>query len=292
MRESFSFPALGTRWWVEIFDDIDEEKFATVCTHIHSIANTFENNYSRFKRNSIISILNTEREFIEPSEEFLDLLSYGQSLYRRTNQTFNFLVGHILEARGYDADYKFELNDESKLPYTNPSTDLLITPEKIRLENGNVDLGGFGKGWLIDVIADTLRESEIEYFLINGGGDIYVSSNQGEPITIQLEHPTEESLSIGEVALQDKAFAASSPFKRQWMIRDKSFNHIVSSHETVLHSSYVTARTARDADAFATAALLLNEEKLLQIAQNEDINITRFSPNTNSLWRTRGFDTV
>lgn len=59
----------------------------------------------------------------------------------------------------------------------------------------SIDLGGLGKGWLIDKLSDLLRNEGYKEFLINGGGDMYVSSTEKQECYI--EHPRDTELVIG-----------------------------------------------------------------------------------------------
>jgi FAD:protein FMN transferase len=287
------FEALGTKWWITIFDNISKEQFEGAVGALKYLAETFENNYSRFKSDSLISQLNDQRSLQTPSAELYALLTYGKSLYLRTNTHFNFLTGHLQEARGYDANYSFtaEATALNAQP-GNPITDLQVTPDTITLQSGNLDLGGFGKGYLIDLMVDELRgRQNLNYFIINGGGDLYATSEHGEPVEIYMEHPTKPRHFIHRTTIHNQAFASSSPYQRVWDGTGGTFSHIVSAGETPRTASFVKAETARDADAFATSALLASEQELEQFAKTESLDIARFSPATNQLWKTVNFDT-
>jgi len=254
MSHTFTIDALGTRWWIEIFEDISEERSAVVKDDCASFISTFEANYSRFKSNSYISILNAERELQNPSQELIDLLTFGKTKYLETNTLFNIFTGHIQEAKGYDAEYSFMMSDTIPLP-GNPVTDLIISDSKIKLNgSAKIDLGGFGKGYLIDLLADFLKSTHtLKYFLINGGGDIYATSDNEKPIEIHLEHPTKPGTSVGTTTLLNQAFAASSPHKRSWTTPAGTQNHIIGNAGD---SSYIKADSAKEADVLATVKLL------------------------------------
>ncbi|MBP6881419.1 MAG: FAD:protein FMN transferase [Candidatus Pacebacteria bacterium] len=282
-----TFQALGTQWWVEVFDEDDSETFEGAVGTLERFTRDFESRYSRFKPDSLISKLNRERKLENPDEECRALLGYGKQLYLRSNTIFNLLTGHIQEARGYGTTTSVQ---STSLTPGNPITDLLISEEKIELLHGNIDLGGFGKGYLIDKLTSLLREQfSLQYFLINGGGDMYGTSKQDEPIQIFLEHPTKPSHFVHATTLKDQGFAASSPFKRVWNSGDKTYTHIISNTEAPRVASFVKAESARDADAFATAALLLEETELTKLAAAESLGVARFSPATNLFWQTSSF---
>jgi thiamine biosynthesis lipoprotein len=287
----YSFNALGTTWWIEIFDHTESETLDSVFNDIECFVSDFEKKYSRFKADSNISILNTQRTFKNPDDHLRALLSYGKNLYVRTNTHFNILTGHILEARGYDADYSFLPKDESLLVPGNPISDLIITPEVIELVRGNIDIGGYGKGYLIDEVADRLlQKHELKYFIINAGGDIFATSNQNQPIEIYLEHPQLKNTLLQKTSLFHQGFAASSPFKRKWKAPDGSvFNHLVHTKTQSEIATFVKAKTACEADVFATTAMLTPPLEMQQLVQTEQLAIAFYDPETKQLTSNRSF---
>lgn len=271
----WSFKALGTTWWIEVFEDVNDKTRDEVQDFVTGFVTTYENNYSRFLPDSEISVLNRERILKNPNKETRELLGYSHDLYRRTRGVFNVMVGHILEARGYDGAYSFIDKGSAKLETGNPLTDLIINEDKIELRYGNVDIGGYGKGWLIDRLAEQLRDRfDLEQFLINGGGDMYATHQAGAPIEIHLQHPHTKEI-VGSTMLKDQAFAASSPHVRSWPTRSGiEQNHIVSqTTEQTKDIIYLTAPNAADADAFATTLLQLDKDSAAKLVSQEHIEI-------------------
>lgn len=256
--------ALGTRWIIELFTEPNADEQLHIGEIVRDVIHTFEHRYSRFLRHSLVTKLNQDKILHNPDSEFIRILQYGLELYDDTSGVFNFLVGEELNARGYNASYSFtptQPNTTQIIP--NPHDVLTISDSEIRLTAGAIDLGGFGKGYLIDIVATTLEEAGYPYILINAGGDIYVTSDQESPVTIHLEHPSDVTSSIGEITLQQQGFAASSAHKRSWHSSGQKFTHIVHTttptHDVYTLGSYVIAKSAAGADALATTALLTDQ---------------------------------
>jgi len=284
----FSFEALGTTWWIELFENETIKNLDEVKNFVEVFVSNYEKKYSRFLKDSQISILNRERSFENPTSEFVKLLEYGKRLYLRSDTHFNLLTGHILESKGYDADYSFNASGSNETA-GNPITDLSITAELIELRHGNIDLGGFGKGYLIDLIATELKQTlQLEQFFINGGGDMYTTHNNGEPITIFLEHPTEPGKGIAKATIMNQGFAASSPHKRVWKNETGEHTHIVSKRLTS-DATFIKAATAADADAFATTALQLSQQDLERLAKSEQLGIALFDIKSGKLVSNQSF---
>ena len=279
-----SFQALGTTWWIEVWDETNAETASEIFDFASRFCTDFEQSYSRFLPDSEISRLNRERTLIDPSEQTRALLAYGVELYRRTRGTFNFLTGHILEARGYDDAYSFIDKGSAELKPGNPVTDLIISKDVINLKYGNIDLGGYGKGYLIDLLAQELKDQfGLLQFLINGGGDMYVTQQADEAFEIHLEDPLKPGTMVKSVYIKDCGFAASSPHKRSWprqqtnpngSISLTDQNHIVSqTTQPTKDVIYLTAPTCAEADAFATTLLQVDDVTAQRLAEENKLTI-------------------
>lgn len=243
--------ALGTHWYLEFFETVDK---AQVLKETQTLLSEFEKNYSRFLSDSLVSRLNREREIVDPPVEFVELLQISLDYYRKTDGVFNIAVGEKMVASGYDDNYSFtaKKNTEKSQTLLQLTGVMSVIEELVSLKDGQIDLGGIGKGYVIDKLANHLKTKlGLSYFLINGGGDIYASSDQGNPVEIGLAHPTDRTKVIGKVNLINQGFAASSPYVRTWKDRDsgKEYNHLHTNNQV---ASYTVAPTATEADVWAT----------------------------------------
>lgn len=290
----FTHQALGTTWWIEIFDDLPQETRTTVYNDCALFLTEFEHRYSRFRPDSLISILNRERSITHPPAELITLLTCGLDLHRRSNGMFNILVGDTLLARGYDADYSFAVTTPpSYIP--EPAEAISITKETISLSTGSIDVGGFGKGYAIDLLATRLKQKfTLSGFLINGGGDMFGTTNNGQPITIYLEHPTTADTYLATTTLHNQGFAASSPHKRSWQYKGVAYTHIVDTVDTLNtrekpDAVFIKAASATDADAFATIGLIATDADMNTFATNEKIGLATFNLSTSTLSNNQAF---
>lgn len=250
--------ALGTIWYFEFFSDTFDTKAAAATTNL---MRTFEANYSRFQSYSWLTALNVDREFFNPDPEFVELLNLSIDYYKKTGGIFNIAVGEKMEAIGYDANYSLKGEGVILPELPDLASVLMVTDEEISLTTGKLDLGGIGKGFLIDKLARFFKaELGFNDFLINGGGDIYVSSNAGEAVEIQLTHPLDKSKYIATVKLKDQGFASSSPYLRAWKDPHTGveYNHLHTENKV---ATYIVADSATEADVYATT-LSINPEAI------------------------------
>src|SRR6185369_3213702 len=138
---NFEFEAIGTHWYIEIYDEIDPNDLEILKTKIIECCNESEHKYSRFKDTSIISKLNREKILNNPSFELLEILNLGKDAKDISDGHFDITVATVLENLGYDANYSFESKNnivEKNLEFDKNTVKLS--------KNTKVDLGGIGKG--------------------------------------------------------------------------------------------------------------------------------------------------
>ncbi len=280
--------ALGTKWWIEIYEELAEDRKEVTYGDLLSVIKNFEEAYSRFLPTSTVSLLNQTGEVQSPTPEFLALLTFGLKMHKETDGTFNFLLGKILENRGYDAEYSFQ---DKALPeiIPDPNEILKVNDELVTLDitKGQLDLGGFGKGFLIDKLSNYLKnELSLTYFLINGGGDMYGTSDQGRPIKIYLEGEDDQTY-LQESSLFNSGFAASSTRKRAWPGQTSEQNHIVQTiKESLNYSSvFVKAPSAALADTWATTLLINHPSNFKSHLEKGGIKVAWYVREEKTLYR-------
>ena len=242
-----------------------------------------EKTYSRFRDESELSKLNRSAgEWVTVSEEFFELIKFGEQMREKTDGAFDLTVKKILESWGYDKNYSFEESRKAELGRVEMGEDF-----QVRVF-GEIDLGGIGKGFALDKMKSCLNE--FKNFCINAGGDIFARGRdpEGEKWKIFFEHPMNLDEVIGFAEIDDFFAAASSGSKRKW--RDK--HHLVDTRSGApareMLAVYVQSDSGISADAYATALFVSGYEKAQQIAVENRIAVMLISP-AGEIFRTENF---
>lgn len=250
VAKTLELEALGTHWWIELLGHAWTPQLKEgVMTEIRA----FQDTYTRFSDESLLGQLNQHKRLAYPPEEMLRILEFARGLQEETGGVFNISVGGELVRRGYGK------TGQGKIA-TDFWNEVKLTPEEIRIPGEiSLDLGGLGKGWVIDKLGTLLKQNGAPHFIINGGGDILVSSP--EPIEFSLEHPLDSSKAIGSTRITRGALAVSSNIKRSWQKDGKRQHHIIDPRtgkpsESDVVSTYVRADTALMADVCVTILLI------------------------------------
>lgn len=189
-----------------------------------------ESRWSRFLPGSDVSRLNAAGGSpVAVSSLTRAILSDAIAWWLATDGRFDPTVLHALVAAGYDRD-RATGHGPITLGAPAPGCDgIRFDPESgtVQLPPGvGVDLGGIGKGWAADLVADSLRT--VEGGLIDLGGDLRVwgrpPEGEGWPIAIEDLRDGSTAALLG---LADGAVATSSTLRRRWDDGARSAHHLI-----------------------------------------------------------------
>ncbi len=138
-----------------------------------------------------------------------------------------------------------------------------------------LDLGGIAKGYIVDRGLELLSRAGIGHALINAGGDIGIlgSKPDGSPWRIGVKHPRREGDIIAVISWSQKgAVVTSGDYERYFEMEGMRYHHILDPGSgypsRVLISATVTAPTVVEADALATAIMVMGPQRGLALVES------------------------
>ena len=257
----YTFTAIGTSWAIDIPADVDDEE--KIREAINSRISIFDKTYSRFREDSLVSEMSRKSGRYTLPEDALPMLSLYRELYELTGGSMTPLIGNTLVDAGYDAKYSLSPKThvgkpkswEEVIEYAHPILEIK-TPVLL-------DFGAIGKGYLIDLVSDVLKENDICEYTINAGGDIKYLTVSGKPLRVGLENPENKEEVVGVAEISNQSICGSAGNKRVW---DK-YHHIIDAYTTEsprhILGLWVVADTTKLADALTTALFFVEPEVLL-----------------------------
>ncbi|MCS7091736.1 MAG: FAD:protein FMN transferase [Patescibacteria group bacterium] len=271
---NFTFEATGTVWQIDIYDPVSKKIKAKISDLVKSEADNFEKKYSRFRDDSWLRKISRLRQKSKLPKDAKTIFDLYQNLYKITNGIFTPLIGSFMEESGYDSNYSLIPKISLHHPPTWKNAIEYNYPYIQIKQNVVIDFGAAGKGYLIDIIKNLLKDNQINSFCIDAGGDIYVNNHPTGKMQIGLENPKNLSEVIGIIYLNNASICASSGNRRRW---DK-FHHIINpqtlSSPTDIIATWTIAQSALIADAMSTC-LFLVDKSILQNAYNFDYLILK-----------------
>ncbi|MFW5724231.1 MAG: FAD:protein FMN transferase [Halochromatium sp.] len=139
----------------------------------------------------------------------------------------------------------------------------------------SVDLSAIAKGYAVDRLAELVEAHDLEDYLVEIGGELRGRgvNGRGEPWRIAIERPEASRRAVFEVvALRDIGMATSGDYRNFVEIDGKRYSHTIdpATGRPVDHrlaSVTVLADDCMQADAWATALLVLGPERGLELAE-------------------------
>lgn len=237
-----------------------------------------EAKWSRFRPTSELCRLNAaEGAPVIVSKETLAILERALDARQATGGLYDPTILHDLEAAGYDRD--FELLKEqgpSMRPDGGPDTRPESRPVTIDRVIGSVrlapgvalDLGGIGKGYTADLVAQELLDVGARGVLVNMGGDLRALGAPPAPgaWVVEIDDPLGTGRT-GMVTLGTGAIATSTRLRRAWTAADgREQHHLIDPRtgepaHSGLASVTVIAGEAWRAEVLAKAAFVAGADE-------------------------------
>lgn len=258
-------------------------------TQIDSLLHVINQSMSTYKANSLISKFNKSDSGLVVDYLFLHVFNKSKQIYNETDGLFDPTVATLVEAWGFGKNKNTNIDStiiDSILQY--------VGLEKIELRNNNflfkstpninLDFNAIAQGYSVDLIADLLEKNNIQNYMVELGGELKTKGKniQGSEWKIGIDKPNEnnnerELLSI--IELSDKALATSGNYRKFYIKDGNKYAHTINPKtgypaENSLLSATVISEKCIDADAYATAFMVMGVEKTIEFIQsNKTISV-------------------
>jgi thiamine biosynthesis lipoprotein len=257
------FEAIGTRWQIDIYQSIDNEK--KLLSEVQERIVLFDETYSPFKKGSLVTEMSQKKgTYLLPSDG-LPLLQLYEKAYRLTDGAVTPLIGQVLVDAGYDAVYSLMQHKNLEKPPEWKEVLDFRKPYITLYKPALLDFGAAGKGYLIDIVSGILELHSISSYCIDAGGDILCKRN--EPLRIGLENPLDIKQVVGVVSLTNQSICGSAGNRRKWGKYHHIFNpKTIKPVENIL-ATWVIAKKAIEADMLSTCLFFTSP---LQLSKDFD----------------------
>ena len=186
-------------------------------------------------------ILNINRAFskgqtpVSVKPDIAAMIKYATAYSLESNGLFNPAIGGLIKSWGFHHDEFKQVEVDKKkiagLVAANPKmTDIVIENNKIYSTNSAVqlDLGGYAKGYALDLGLKILKANGVKNALINIGGNIIALGKHGnKPWRVGIQHPRQPN-AIATLDLESGwAIGTSGDYQRYFELDGKRYCHII-----------------------------------------------------------------
>jgi len=215
---------------------------------------------------------------VEPAT--FDLLRRAVFLGRITGGAFDCTAGPLVKCwgffRGTGRMPEPEAVEEARSRVGSHLLEFDPAEHSVRLlrEGVEVHLGGIGKGYAVDRMAEVLRGLGVESALMHGGrSTIYgLGAPPDEPAwEVGITDPRNRETRVGVVGLRDRALSTSGDYEQFFEWDGRRYSHVLDPRTGEpaqgMWSAAILAESATDTDALSTAAFVLGEAGTREICE-------------------------
>ncbi|WP_230193230.1 FAD:protein FMN transferase [Paenibacillus sp. CECT 9249] len=279
-RTYFAFDTIVT---VKVYDErVTDAHFK----ELESLMKEIEGKLSRTIETSDVSQVNLQagQEAVRVSDETFGLVRQAVGYAELTDGRFDPAIGPLVDLwqigkEGAKVPPQADIERKRDLvDFRNIETDETNRTVKLAQSGMSIDLGGIGKGYAADRIAERLLEMGFKSAIIDLGGNIMAVGTKpgGELWNIGIQAPDEmRGNPIGQIRVDNQTIVTSGVYERYFMENGQRYHHILDTKtgypvRNELISVTIVADRSADADALSTAAFALGLEEGLQLTQSLD----------------------
>jgi len=304
----FRGPTMGTTWSVVLPYEVELEDANELQVAIEE--NLAEANalMSNWDKNSAVSRFNDDSssDFVEVDAELSQVFSAALAVRDASGHAYDVSLGEVyaLYAIGGEAGAAAELSPEERKASVGAA---LARARSGTLEQrGNtwrkpdpqvrVDLSSIAKGRAVDRLGEMLEARDMDTYLVEVGGEVRTRGLAGDnkPWVVGIEMP--DGHANEGLALEDAHVASSGTYRNWRELNGELVSHVIDGRtaEPVSHtleSVTVLADSTMEADAWATALLVLGPDDARGLAEETglDVQLVTRDGNGYSVWRSDGF---
>ncbi len=281
-----SGPTMGTRYSAR-FHAPPGADVKAIAAALHAAVTEVDRQMSNWKADSDLSRLNRAPPgaWTPIPANLATVLARAIDIGRATDNAFNIGVGDLVDAWGFGPGGA-RLPARAATPsHPRPPIDTLLDidrPGSRARKHGAValDLCGMAKGFGVDELARVLDGHGIGSWLVGIDGEMRARGGKpdGSPWAIALESPQDDRRSaMGVIELGDAAVATSGDYRHWVQVGDRRISHTMDPRSGAplqgpLASVTVLSPRCMDADAYATALMVLGEAAGHQHARNHGLD--------------------
>lgn len=280
---SWEQPTMGTLCHITLSGSVPKNELSTLREQIDAALEKVNRHMSTWQSDTEISIFNALESSVPfpVSPEFFGVMRRALEISESTGGAFDPTVKPLVDYWGFGPGAEGD-------PFSTKMLEEIMESvgwQNVGLIDGSLvkahpavqlDLSAIAKGVGADVVAEVIRSSGLDSFLVEIGGEIVVSglNPSGKPWRVGIEspqvHAAWESQVFQTVKLQGGAMATSGDYRNFRLRTDGTYySHIMDPHtgrpsESDIASVSVLADSCMDADATATALFVMGSQKSFQ----------------------------
>jgi thiamine biosynthesis lipoprotein len=268
-------PAMGTTFTIFVYA-VNQEQASEYFEIAFDEIERVEEALSDYRPTSELSRINrlAANETVTTDPEVFKFLQTSMDFSRKSDGAFDITVGPLMRAWGFFRGRgHYPTRDELSNARTSTGWQHVQLDSQKRtvhfdMEGMSLDPGGIGKGYVVECVANLLREAGVKTALIDAGSSTIYA--MGAPPgkdgwTIQVPRPGDRAHAISTVVLRDTSLSTSGNYEKFFTLNGKVYCHIMDPRtgepiQGTLQTTVITPNAA-DSDALSLIMFVMGPEK-------------------------------
>ena len=244
---------------------------------------------STYLFNSEISTFNNKESTLpfQISDEFSYVIERALHWAKETDGAFDITLVPLLYLWGFGPGQKGELKDVFPDEKTIENRKIHMGYDKLLIINSylqktdpfiKIDLNAIAKGFGVDAICSFLSSKGMNNYMVEIGGEVRCSgfNRKKDSWMIAVENPESDNEINWAVPLNNMSMATSGDYRNYYEIDNERYSHEIDPRsgypaQTDIASATVVTSQCIDADALATALIILGIDKAIQLIETQAI---------------------
>jgi len=282
---TYTDKAMGTVVNVFLWTE-DEQGAANAAKAVFDEIKRLDLEMTTWKPDSEVSKINTAAgdKPVAVSDETYAVIARAIDVSKRSGGVFDITVGGFKGLWKFDEDMDGSLPDPAEVQrrlaligYKH----VILDPKKhtvfLDKKGMQITLGGIAKGYAVDKCAALLAARGFKDFMVQAGGDMYVSGKKGDkPWMVAIRDPRgPKDSQFAFAPIEDHSFSTSGDYERGFVKDGKRYHHILDPRTgqpaTASRSVTIRAKDAFTADAWSKVMFIYGWKEGLKIIQREKL---------------------
>jgi thiamine biosynthesis lipoprotein len=243
------------------------------------------------------------KEAVAVNAETLTVIEQSLDMSRRSEGAFDITFAAMRGLWKFDEDMDRTLPSPEEIArrrklinWRDVIVDSKAGTVKLRREGMRIGLGGIAKGYAVDKCAGVLRAHGLANFMVQAGGDLYVSGSKGEASwMVGVRDPRGGPNDvIAKMAIRDHAFSTAGDYERGFVRDGRRYHHIIDPKTgypaTASRGVTIFAPNAFLADSLDDAVFILGPEKGLKLVESLPDCAAFIVDAKNHVWMSRSLE--
>ena len=280
---------MGTTYSIHIVESNQSKyKIQFIKTKIDSTLHLINQQMSTYISDSEITKFNKRRtlNYEQISSNMLEVIKKSVEIYKITEKAFDVTIHKLVKLWGFGNEENriippsheeiTRLLDKTGFHNIQIREDGLIAKSKAEVE---IDLSAIAKGFAVDSVIDLLLSLGYKNIMVEIGGEVSCKGHNlnGDKWNIGIEYPINEfspkQKLLNIVQISSGSMATSGDYRNFFEFNGRRFSHTINPEtgypvENDLVSVTVISDLCMDADAYATAIMVMGKNKGLDLIES------------------------